>query len=75
MFDFEFEYKDRHSISINGINEVIYYAAGFETVVQGENILTHKFPVNLDLQLKGPERNYSISHDGLLKICIKPSVD
>lgn len=75
MFDFEFEYKDRHSISATGVDEVVYHSAGFEEVVRGQDILTHKFPVNLDLQLKGPERNYSISHDGLLKICIKPNVD
>lgn len=75
MFDFEFEYKDRRSISINGINEVIYRVAGFEEVVRGQDILTHKFPVNLDLQLKGTDRNYSISHDGLLKISIMPSAN
>jgi len=75
MFDFEFEYKDRRSVSITGINEVVYYTAGFNTVVQGQEILTHKFPVDLDLQLKGTDRNYSISHDGLLKISIMPSAN
>ena len=39
MFDFEFEYKDRRSVSITGINEVVYYTAGFNTVVQGQEIL------------------------------------
>lgn len=75
MYDFEFEYKDRHSISISGINEVIYYAAMLTEVVRGEDILTHKFPVSVDLQLKGPDCNYSISHDGLLKISITRSTD
>ncbi|MBD5118535.1 MAG: hypothetical protein HDT37_05445 [Clostridiales bacterium] len=75
MFDFEFEYKDKRSISISGINEVVYYAAGFGTTVSSEEILTHKFPVNVDLTLKGKDCNHSISHDGLVRISIVRSVD
>lgn len=75
MFDFTFDYKDKRSISINAINEVTYYAAVFETVVSGEEILTHRFPVDVDLQLKGKDCNYSVSHDGLLKISIVRSTD
>lgn len=75
MFDFDFEYKDKRKISISAINEVVYYAAGFKTVVSGEEILSHKFPVNVDLSLKGKDCNHSISHDGLLKISIVRSAD
>lgn len=75
MFDFDFEYRDRRTISINAINEVVYYAAGLKTVVSGEDILSHKFPVNVDLSLKGEGCNHSISHDGLLKISITRGKD
>ncbi len=75
MCNFEFEYKDGRVLTVDSINEVVYYVAGMRTEVTNENILTHRFPLTADLQLIGEGCNYSISHNDLLKIYIARGTD
>ena len=74
MFSFKFTYTGRKEIFAEGINKVIYRIVGIETVVEGEDILTHQFPTSCTLHLYSEDRNYSISNDGLISICVMRDV-
>lgn len=70
MFDFEFEYNDGSILTAENVNQATYYIGGMEKTVAGEEISTYKFPLSADLHLLSDDTNYSISHQGLLKIRI-----
>lgn len=68
MFDFDFSYKDKSIVPAANVTKVTYRICGIDTAVEGNDILTHEFPLTANLHLYGENTSYTISHDGLVRI-------
>lgn len=71
MCTFIFEYEDKSKLTFPHVKQVKYSLAGTGTVVDGDSILTHNFPVNVKLSLFSDDFNVSVSANQLRCITVK----
>lgn len=73
MFKVTVKYNNGARLDITHINSISYENNGRQvTVVKGNELLTHCFPLKHDLSLQGENINSSVSVDGACKLEITP---
>lgn len=69
MYTFSFTYSDKRVAKFDHINEV-QYSYFEDTVVKGDDILHHQFPLNCNLHLYSEKTNHTVSSTNLTSITV-----
>lgn len=70
MYKIAITYSDANVQLFTGITRISYMYLGEEVNLEGEEILTHKFPTTVELHMTSPSSNYIASKDKLKTISI-----
>ena len=70
MYSFDFVYADNKNKYFENIIKVVYSDIVEEHIVEGEAILSYKFPTNCNMSLYSKNENHSIDAKNLRSISI-----
>lgn len=69
-YTFAFSYNDGPAI-FDGVIRAEYISHGESYTIEGEDILTHSFPIANSYHLLAPGKNFTVSGEGLCSISIE----